>query len=102
MPLQLPGVAFTLPDGSKGQRVDGGLVPLLENVSKIGVVTSYGSSFWTAALLDGGRPFMSRVLRGLCARGTTVQYSALYEMDTKDRDSLVKHLAVVEDSFRKF
>jgi len=98
----LPGVAFRLPDGTSGQRVEGGLVPLLNNISRIGVVTSYGSGFWTASMLDGTRPFISRVFRGLCAEKCMLQWTALYEMDTKDLQGRQEHLKEVEDTFRVF
>jgi len=102
----LPGVAFRLPSGigtgGQHERVVGGLVPMLSNIKKVAVVTSYGSDFYTASLLDGSRPWISYVFRGLCAPYCTVQWTALYGMDSVGFEGRQAHLQKIEQTFRGF
>ena len=72
----LPGVAFHL-DGR------GGLHPLLTNIRRIGVVTTYGSPYWSLWLVGWpDRRLIGRGLRPLCARGCRVDWIALTRMDS--------------------
>ena len=98
----LPGVAFRLPSGSPNERIEGGLVPLLGNIDRISVVTSYGSGFWTASMLDTSRPFVSKVFRGLCDKKCLLHWLALYDMDTQSEASLEAHLKTIQETFEKF
>lgn len=71
----VPGVAFHL-DGR------GGLRPLLTNIRRIGVVTTYGSPHWRLWLVGWpDRHLIGRGLRPLCAPGCTVDWIALTRMD---------------------
>jgi putative NADPH-quinone reductase len=71
----LPGVAFHL----GGPRV---MVPLLTNIRRIGVVTTYGSPWWL--LWWVGWPdwrIVRRGLRPLCAPGCRMHWMGLTRMD---------------------
>jgi NAD(P)H dehydrogenase (quinone) len=71
----VPGVAFSL-DGR------GGLRPLLNNIRRIGVVTTYGSQHWRLWLVGWpDRRLIGRGLRPLCAPGCRVDWIALAGMD---------------------
>jgi NAD(P)H dehydrogenase (quinone) len=72
----VPGVAFRL--GGPG----GALRPLLTNIRRIGVVTTYGSPRWRLWLV--GWPdwrLIGRGLRPLCARHCRLDWLALTRMD---------------------
>ena len=72
----VPGVAFR----RGGPAV---LRPLLSNIRRIGVITTYGSPRWLLWLV--GWPdwrLVRRGLRPLCARGCRVDWLALTDMDT--------------------
>jgi NAD(P)H dehydrogenase (quinone) len=72
----VPGVAFHL-------RERGGLQPLLANIRRIGVVTTYGSPRWL--LWYVGWPDWRMVqhgFRSLCARHGKLDWIALTRMDT--------------------
>jgi NAD(P)H dehydrogenase (quinone) len=72
----VPGVAFHL-DGA------GGLRPLLSNIRRIGVVTTYGSPYWRLWLVGWpDRHMIGRGLRPLCARRCRLNWIALTRMDT--------------------
>ena len=73
----LPGVAFDVtPDG----RV---LTERLQQIRRIIVVTTYGSSWWMVriAMGDPARKLVSRAVRALCARGCRVDWYVHYNMD---------------------
>lgn len=82
----IPGVAFHL-------REAGGLEPLLMNIRRIGVVTTYGSPRWL--LWFNGWPDRRMVnsgFRSLCARNCRLEWLALTRMDTctaKQREKFV-------------
>lgn len=82
----LPGVAFQL-GGSKV------LQPLLTNIRRIGVVTTYGSPRWLLWVV--GWPdwrLVKKGLRPLCAPDCRVEWLALTRMDTctdKDRQGFL-------------
>ncbi len=72
----LPGVAFRL-DGP------GELRPLLTNIRRIGVVTTYGSPYWRLWLVGWpDRRVVARGLRPLCARRCRLDWIALTRMDS--------------------
>jgi putative NADPH-quinone reductase len=85
----VPGVAFR----RGGPRV---LQPLLGNIRRIGVVTTYGSPRWLLWLV--GWPdwrLVRRGLRPLCARGCRVDWLALTRMDTCTAPERARFLADV-------
>jgi len=71
----VPGVAFRL--GGAGE-----LRPLLTNIRRIGVVTTYGSPHWRLWLVGWpDRRVVARGLRPLCARRCRLDWIALTCMD---------------------
>jgi putative NADPH-quinone reductase len=72
----VPGVAFRL-DGA------GVLRPMLTNIRRIGVVTTYGSPRWRLWLVGWpDRHMVGRGLRPLCNRRCRLDWIALTGMDT--------------------
>jgi NAD(P)H dehydrogenase (quinone) len=71
----LPGVAFHL----GGPKV---MVPLLTNIRRIGVVTTYGSPWWLLWWVGWpDRRVVRRGLRPLCAAGCRIHWLGLTRMD---------------------
>jgi putative NADPH-quinone reductase len=79
----VPGVAFAH-DFARGQ-----VRPLLTNIKVFGVVTSYGSPWWTVRLVAGdpGRKMIMRALKPMCGRGVRSFYLAYYGMDRSTEGS---------------
>lgn len=70
------GVAWHLPKGSKRLR------PLLQNIRRLEVVTTHGSSKWINALEgEGGKRTALRSLRVLCRPTCRTNWLALYNID---------------------
>jgi NAD(P)H dehydrogenase (quinone) len=85
----LPGVAFHL-GGPKA------LLPLLTNIKKIAVVTTYGSPWWLLWWVGWpDRRVVRRGLRPLCAAGCRVQWLGLTGMDADSPPRRQRFLARV-------
>jgi NAD(P)H dehydrogenase (quinone) len=85
----VPGVAFRL----GGPGVVG---PLLTNVRRIGVVTTYGSPRWLLWLTGWpDRRLIGRGLRRVCARGCRLDWLALTRMDSRTWPERQQFLAKV-------
>lgn len=70
----LPGVSFKMSDGR--------VVPSLQSIRKLAVVTTYGGSRLRAFLVgDPPRKIATRIFRGLIKPGAPVGYHALYDMN---------------------
>lgn len=70
----LPGVSFDM--------VDGKARPCLHNITRVGVVTTYGGSRLRAFLVgDPPRKSVTRVLRAVIKPGARVTYLAHYDMN---------------------
>jgi NAD(P)H dehydrogenase (quinone) len=82
----VPGVAFAL-------RTAGGLEPLLVNVRRIGVVTTYGSPRWLLWCIGWpDRRMVNSAFRSLCARRCRLEWIAMTRMDScseKQRERFV-------------
>lgn len=77
----VPGVAFRLGDGA--------IEPLLTNIRRIAVVTTYGSPRWLLWYLGWpDRRLLGRGLRRLCARGCRLDWLSLTWMDQRQRRDL--------------
>ena len=103
--IMLPGISFRLPNDNDDKSSISpivGLVPLLTNVKKIGVVTSYGSKYPTPLLLDGSRQFLSQVFRRLCSSDCQLLWLSIDQMDTQTDENRKKHLIHVEEMYRDF
>jgi putative NADPH-quinone reductase len=85
----LPGVAFRL--GGPGE-----LRPLLTDIRRIGVVTTYGSPYWRLCLVGWpDRRVIARGLRPLCARRCRLDWLALTRMDSSTAAERERFLARV-------
>ena len=84
----LPGVSFRL--------VDGKVQPTLHNIGKLVAVTSYGGSWFRAALMGNPpKKLISRVLRATVKPGAPVSYLAHYSMNLSTQESRERFMAKV-------
>jgi putative NADPH-quinone reductase len=89
----LPGVAFEV--------VEGRTRPLLHNIVRFSVVTTYGSPWWLNKLM--GDPCRRTFTHGIChlfSRKVRVRWLAKYGMDFVDDASRRKFLKRVERGIR--
>ena len=71
-----PGVAFRIGDGA--------IEPMLTNIKRIGVVTTYGSPNWLLWYIGHiDRKLMGRGIRRLCAKDCRVEWLTLTRMDSR-------------------
>lgn len=93
----LPGVAFKLPDGG------GALVPLLTNIKKVGVVTTYGATQPVVLYAgDNSRNLISRGLRPLFNAHCPLMWMGLYNLDSTSIDNRTTFLRKVEEAYSEF
>jgi NAD(P)H dehydrogenase (quinone) len=84
-----PGVAFKLGDGA--------IEPLLTNIQRIGVVTTYGSPLWLLWVIGWpDKKLINRGFRRLCARGCRVEWLMLTRMDQRTAPERAAFLAKVK------
>lgn len=84
----LPGVSFRM--------VDGKATPSLHNIRKVVAVTTYGGSWFRAALMGNPpKKLVSRVLRATVKPGAPVAYLALYSMNLSTHESRERFMAKV-------
>jgi NAD(P)H dehydrogenase (quinone) len=84
-----PGIAFKLGDGA--------IEPLLTNITRIGVVTTYGSPLWLLWVIGWpDKKLINRGLRRLCARGCSVEWLMLTQMDQRTAPERAAFLAKVK------
>lgn len=101
----LPGVAFKVPKpGQPAPLVGGtGLIPQLQHIDKVGVVTSFGASRLVVAFAgDNGRRFVSRGLRALCAPGCQMSWHGLYEATVSSDAQRAAFLQQLEQDYQHF
>ena len=98
----LPGVAFKLPHlEPPGAPVRGGLVPCLDHVRKMGIVSTYGSPrHITNTCGDNGRRMLCRAVLPLFAADCAVHHHGLYDMDRCTDATRVAFLAEIERYYR--
>ena len=101
--VMLPGVAFRLP--AEATQVTGrtGLLAGLTNVTKIGVVTTYGAS--RLAVLGAGdnpRRWISRGFRALCAPNCQLLWHGIYGMHVQTDANRKAFLRQVETAYSTF
>jgi putative NADPH-quinone reductase len=83
-----PGVAFKLGEGA--------IEPLLTNITRIGVVTTYGSPTWLLWYIGRiDRKLIGRGIRRLCARDCKVEWLTLTRMDQRTRPECEAFVAKV-------
>lgn len=91
----LPGVSFKL--------VDGEVRPSLHHIRKITAVTTYGGSWFRAALVGNPpRKLVTRVLRATVKPGAPVSYLAHYSMNLSTERSREKFMAKVAAAMGTF
>jgi putative NADPH-quinone reductase len=84
----LPGVSF--------QMVDGKATPSLHNIRKVAAVTTYGGSWFRAALMGNPpKKLIHRMLRLTVKPGAPVSYLAHYSMNLSTQESREKFMAKV-------
>ena len=77
----VPGVAFRLGPGA--------IEPLLTNIRRLAVVTTYGSPRWLLWVIGHpDRKLLGRGLRRLCAKGCTLEWLCQTRMDHVPRSAL--------------
>jgi NAD(P)H dehydrogenase (quinone) len=89
----LPDVAFLMPAGENQT-----IRPGLTNITRLGVFTTCGASWWLTAFV--GAPGKRMLMRGiglLCARRVRKVFAAHYLMDSSTAASRARHLARVAD-----
>jgi len=90
-----PGVAFTLGEGA--------IRPMLTNIRRIGVVTTYGSPGWLLWYIGRiDRKLVARGLRRLCAKGCTVEWLTLTRMDSRTREECAAFVTRVRDRLSRW
>jgi len=86
----VPHVTFVMPTADTGIR------PNMQNIRKIGVITTCGATWWISKLIgEPGRKTILRGVRALCHRRCKTLYLALYKMDTVTATQRQKFLATV-------
>ena len=84
----LPGVAFALADGQTR--------PLLHDIMRFSVVTTYGSPWWLIKLMgDPNRRVLMGGIRILLSRSARTLWLAKYNMDVADAASCNRFLEKV-------
>ena len=93
-----PGVAF------RHDRHGGRIEPLLKDLRKVAVLTSFGSPWWLAELYmrNPARRILKAGLLTACAPQARVEYMALYDMDRVTAEKRSQHLARIEAEMRAF
>ncbi len=89
--VMLPEVAFLMPDG-----VNRTIRPGLHNITRLGVFTTCGASWWLTAFV--GAPGKRTLMRGLgllCHPRRRTAFAAHYLMDSSTDASRAAHLGVV-------
>ena len=91
----LPGVSFRM--------VDGKATPNLHNIRKVAAVTTYGGSWFRAALMGNPpKKLVNRVLRLTVKPGAPVSYLAHYSMNLStpaSREAFMMRVAARMDAF---
>ncbi|TFJ83271.1 hypothetical protein NSK_005433 [Nannochloropsis salina CCMP1776] len=99
----LPHSAFTLPTPTSPPPSVVGLVPCLKNIKKVGVVTTYGSSYQVIRYVgDPGRRIIARGLRPLFDAQCTLLWLGMYSCDTASQAKREEFLAEVKAYMREF
>ena len=89
----LPGVAFALAGGRAR--------PLLHEIGRFAVVTTYGSPWWLIKLMgDPSRRVLMRGIRRLLSPSVRTLWLAKYNMDFADQTSCNRFLTKVEQRMR--
>lgn len=94
----VPGVAFQMPD-----EVHKNIRPGLQNITRLGVFTTCGASWWLSRLIgEPGRKTLLRGLRLICAKRCKTVFTAHYQMDHSTDQSRKAHLSRVKAKLDRF
>ena len=126
------GVAFKFPQPATPTSPATTFSGALSNVKKIGVITTYGSPFWTVCAMvrnphknlfshsllstlslfskfifsdeqgDNSRGLIGGALRQICAPGCLLSWNGLYNMDFTTQQDRVAFLEHVENTYKLF
>lgn len=93
-----PGAAF------RHDLAGGRIEPLLTELRRVTVLTSFGSPWWLVELYmrNPARRILKRGVLGACARQARLDYLALYDMDRATAQARRRHLDRVEAAMAKF
>ena len=101
--VMLPGVAFKLPQDNSQRAGKTGLLAGLINVTKVGVVTTYGANRLTVFRVgDNPRRWISRGFRPLCAPNCQILWYGIYDMHVQteaNRHAFVKEVETAYSTF---
>ena len=90
-----PGIAFRLGAGA--------IEPLLTNITRIGVVTTYGSPLWLLWYIGWpDRKLIGRDIRRLCAKGCRLDWVSLNAMDHRKPAELDAFVQKVRAHFSRW
>jgi putative NADPH-quinone reductase len=90
-----PGVAFRLGESA--------IEPLLTNIRRIGVVTTYGSPNWLLWYIGRiDRKLLNRGIRRLCARNCRTDWYTLTRMDHRSRPECAAFVTRVEKALARW
>jgi putative NADPH-quinone reductase len=90
-----PGVAFRIGEGA--------IEPMLTNIKRIGVVTTYGSPSWLLWYIGRiDRKLLGRGIRRLCAKECRVEWVTLTRMDQRTRPECEAFVAKVRAHFSRW
>jgi putative NADPH-quinone reductase len=90
-----PGVAFRIGPGA--------IEPLLTNIRRIAVVTTYGSPTWLLWFIGRiDRKLIGRGVARLCAKGCKVEWLTLTRMDHRTRPECEAFVAKVRARFARW
>lgn len=87
-----------------GYRFENGkLQPLLGNLLRIEVLTSYNSPWWLVRLfnLSADRSALVRGIKLACAPNAVVNWRAMYRMARKDRTAVLEYVQKIRASIRR-
>lgn len=93
-----PGIAFDM-------GADGAIqTERLDNIRKLGVVTTYGSPWWLIRLYMGDpeRKLWGRAVRKLCGKGCTLDWHVQYNMDGSPPERLERFRKRTENAFARW
>jgi putative NADPH-quinone reductase len=88
--IWVPGVAFRLGEGA--------IEPMLQNIKRIVVVTTYGSPTWLLWWMGRiDRKLMGRGIRRLCAKDCRVEWITLTRLDHRTREECAAFIGKVRE-----
>ncbi len=98
--VMLPGTAFQVHSQSNGKNLS---PALLDRITKIGVITTYGGSFWNSFMLgDNGRRFISNTFRTILSPNCQLVWNGVYNVETANPAELTKEISNTREAFKHF